>query len=937
MHLHRFWKRKGPCRVGCRPIPYIACPHICFEWLQRGGNLLRYCVLLTMKKLYALTLFSLLCGALFAQDLSVTQIEGIKTFHRYDELDNTVTVANTGIVAVTGYFYVTVYRSIDSKLDGIDTKIGSLFVTKGVPAGGMLNVPLNEIMIKDNGSSYPYNLIVVVDSENSVKETDETNNNYAASGYTMLDANVDLVYSSFTLNQSSYAANDRLNINLAIQNLQPSNLGGYINNSFYLSTDNVLDSKDTFLDYSSWSFVGPDYATLTMNIPLPSVALGNYYVIARVDDYRGTTSIAETNETNNTVVTPIAITQSNIELTIPTIDAVEFYNGGGNYLGLMTTFQLRNNGATPASGYYVSAYLSPTPELQPDAVPFTNARAFGYWGYIKGGEQLTLTNLFNAAEGTYNYGPQYFILVVNTGGADAARIEESDYTNNTMVYTVPIVIGAPGQTFTILSAALDGQVDAADRQLMVNATIMNQGNTTNIATGHHITIVDAVQHVVFETYRYDYPQVAPGNIATLQWPLSLSDPLPVGDYMLNIDCVTNTANCGGSYSVPFTVIAPSYTLGGNVIGEDNVPLTKGKLFLYQKSPTGDVKFINKIDPTQTDLFSFPVDNQPYTLYFIPDRTAFPEYVPTIWGKTTTLNDNSFMELDANANVVLEVLKLAPWPTGNKVIQGSVQTGTGEGSRVGISTGRTQALEEVPVVLLSKDGAPIRLTYTDAEGNYTFNDLPADEYRVFAHLPIDGPHLEAPVAVNVTRNSATVSLEVSDNGTVVNDTEPYFKPQTITFVALPEKQYGDTPFAIDAATDSGLPLIYTSSAPAVATIENGNIIIHAVGTTDITASQSGDDDYKAADAVTRTLVVSAITGTESGRESITLFPNPTADFISIQGATRISRISVSDALGKQIPNISFTNEKLDLRPITPGIYFLTLQDASGVKVFRIIKE
>ncbi len=274
-------------------------------------------------------------------------------------------------------------------------------------------------------------------------------------------------------------------------------------------------------------------------------------------------------------------------------------------------------------------------------------------------------------------------------------------------------------------------------------------------------------------------------------------------------------------------------MDGSIMGEDKVALTKGKLFLYQKGPDGEIKFINKIDPVQTDQFAFSVDEQPYTLYFIPDRTALPDYVPTILGKTIALNDKSFVTLSASAYVKLEVIKLASWPLGNRVIRGSIVAG-GSGSRIDL--GRTQATDvaNIPVVLLSDAGMPIRLAYTDNEGNYVFDKLPAGNYQLFASMAPDSPvSMKEPVSVDATKSSITVQLGLSQNGIAEAGVEPFFRSQTITFAAFETIHYGDAPMSIDATTDSGLPLTFTSTNTTVASIENGKVVINGIGTADIT--------------------------------------------------------------------------------------------------------
>jgi hypothetical protein len=81
-------------------------------------------------------------------------------------------------------------------------------------------------------------------------------------------------------------------------------------------------------------------------------------------------------------------------------------------------------------------------------------------------------------------------------------------------------------------------------------------------------------------------------------------------------------------------------------------------------------------------------------------------------------------------------------------------------------------------------------------------------------------------------------------------------QTITFNSLPTKDIGDSDFSVAATASSGLAIAYASSNTSVATIVNGNIHIVGVGTTTITASQSGDTTYNAAINSTQLFTVSA---------------------------------------------------------------------------------
>jgi hypothetical protein len=83
-------------------------------------------------------------------------------------------------------------------------------------------------------------------------------------------------------------------------------------------------------------------------------------------------------------------------------------------------------------------------------------------------------------------------------------------------------------------------------------------------------------------------------------------------------------------------------------------------------------------------------------------------------------------------------------------------------------------------------------------------------------------------------------------------------QTISFGVLPATLVSAAPFSLSATASSGLPVSYTSSKLGVATVSGNIVTIKGIGSTTITASQSGNATYLPA-SVSQTLHV-AMAGT-----------------------------------------------------------------------------
>jgi len=79
-------------------------------------------------------------------------------------------------------------------------------------------------------------------------------------------------------------------------------------------------------------------------------------------------------------------------------------------------------------------------------------------------------------------------------------------------------------------------------------------------------------------------------------------------------------------------------------------------------------------------------------------------------------------------------------------------------------------------------------------------------------------------------------------------------QTIAFGNFPPARYGDPDFIITAVTSSSLGVTFSSGNPGVAVITESTLHISGAGTTSITASQAGNQNFNPAPDVTRSLIV-----------------------------------------------------------------------------------
>jgi hypothetical protein len=161
-------------------------------------------------------------------------------------------------------------------------------------------------------------------------------------------------------------------------------------------------------------------------------------------------------------------------------------------------------------------------------------------------------------------------------------------------------------------------------------------------------------------------------------------------------------------------------------------------------------------------------------------------------------------------------------------------------------------------------------------------------------------------------------------------------QAINFGSLPSKTYGDADFAVGATSSSGLPVSF--SALGSCTFVLGQVHLTGAATCTITASQAGNDNYNAADAVPQsfTITAKAITVKADDKAKVYGSPDP-ALTVSVPAGALEQGDSLSGELtrepGKDVGSYAITKGTLtaganyDLT-VTPGTFTITHKPITG---------
>jgi uncharacterized repeat protein (TIGR03803 family) len=124
-------------------------------------------------------------------------------------------------------------------------------------------------------------------------------------------------------------------------------------------------------------------------------------------------------------------------------------------------------------------------------------------------------------------------------------------------------------------------------------------------------------------------------------------------------------------------------------------------------------------------------------------------------------------------------------------------------------------------------------------------------------------------------------------------------QEITFGPLQEETTLTQKFPLIASSTSGLAVSFASDNPDIVTISGDHAIIKGAGTVTITASQTGDNRYLAAEEVSQSLVILLVLGQESAQDiSLKIYPHPAQSqfFVECGKQMKESNIELFDAHG-----------------------------------------
>ena len=396
------------------------------------------------------------------------------------------TVTNTGEgTAFPDSYYSSwrdyVFLSDDAIHDETDIPLTNRTINDSLESGHSYTFNADVRLSDDRIGSYY--ILFVSDRQNVEKESDETNNVYAAP-INIQTANLEI---SEVNSPAQAFLNQQISLSWTVINTGTgdafaprTNRSAYNYNNpwwdrVYLSEDEIIDENDKILtnyNENKLSLASGNSYTFSRNVYIPSTAAGDYYLLFATDAYQ---ALVESDENDNVHVKPITIGATNLEVTNVNAPTDLILNQT-----IATSWTVSNTGnVTAPSEWYDYVYISDDRYLDDSDIALDYQRTDDRTPLAAGDSYTVNKNLVIPHTTT---GDRYLLFVTDRNNVQG----ETDETDN--IYALPVNIAAPNLTVTNTDAP---QSSYLGETVEISWTVANQGDVEAPKSGYdHIYISD---------------------------------------------------------------------------------------------------------------------------------------------------------------------------------------------------------------------------------------------------------------------------------------------------------------------------------------------------------------------------------------------------------------------------------------------------------------
>jgi RHS repeat-associated protein len=384
-----------------------------------------------------------------AADLVVSDATAPAVAAPNSSLSVSFTVKNEGQAAINGRYggwYDRIFLSNDAIWDGSDIYLTQNWRSSSPALAVDGTYTINtSVTLPNNGVGQPGSryLLFVTDAYSNYQVEANESNNVKAVPLTITGNNADLKVSSANA-PSVVSAQQSISVDWKVKNtgnLAVTSGYGYWYDRVYISSDEVLDSSDTYLNQTWTGYITPfavdaEYSR-SLGVTIPQGRTGNQYLLFVTDNYN---YYSEASETNNVYAVPIEVKAPDLEITAAAAPTTAY---AGARMEVSWTVTNQGN-TTPAGDWYDSVYLSDDTTLNTATdTLLKDARIMWSLASLAAGESYTVSQLL-ALPNNVTQGNKNLIFVTDRTN----QCTELNEDNNIQV--VPISIIAPDANLQLI-------------------------------------------------------------------------------------------------------------------------------------------------------------------------------------------------------------------------------------------------------------------------------------------------------------------------------------------------------------------------------------------------------------------------------------------------------------------------------------------------------
>jgi len=258
--------------------------------------------------------------------------------------------------------------------------------------------------------------------------------------------------------------------------------------------------------------------------------------------------------------------------------------------------------------------------------------------------------------------------------------------------------------------------------------------------------------------------------------LKPGDKVKFGGYLTKNDSTKSILCYTVGVATCYEIIAnqSTYTFAGKaMVGKE---LMKSGLAVLFKKGEGKAMASNTIADGTFTFSNLPEAD--YTVYIIPDINIYKDYLPTFYINKFLFQQADYIRLNKDIIEVVVYLRNLNMEVGSGKIYGNIHFETDQlkdsilaaNGKYKLFENPNRVAENAAIVLFDNSNQPLAWTISDVDGNYLFENLSLNTYRVVSETASAKAEMKVDLTTSNTEANADLILKSSEEKTAISRIE-----------------------------------------------------------------------------------------------------------------------------------------------------------------------